>query len=145
MFVKNIPLPEYLGKRPFVSIFRSIDVNKPAPEIGETKGVVFCGSLRRVIPAGGLIWIGTTLDPTLTNADWSGSWPWGGSIPSQSFLQNAGRTSRKSRVTKLGRGETVKLSTHSSSIVAGVCHASADGGIVRLKVKSPVCTMQSKC
>ncbi|KAJ0027705.1 hypothetical protein Pint_36296 [Pistacia integerrima] len=55
--VKNIPLPPppdlyyyyYLEKGPCVSILGSIDVNKPAPKIGETKGVVFCGSLRRIV------------------------------------------------------------------------------------------------
>ncbi|KAJ0008486.1 hypothetical protein Pint_29030 [Pistacia integerrima] len=188
--VKNIPLPQHLVKRPCVSIFRSIDVSKPAPEIGETKGVVFCGSLRRgvlkvnqtieigpgivdkdengeikctpiyskivslyseqnelqyAVPAGGLIWIGTTLDPTLTNADSLVGQVLGEVqfLPSL-FCKIAVGVQMLEERTKLGRGEIVKLNIHSSSIVARVCQASGEGGIVRLKVKSPVCMMQER-
>ncbi|KAJ0007837.1 hypothetical protein Pint_29024 [Pistacia integerrima] len=188
--VKNIPLPQHLVKRPCVSIFRSVDVNKPAPEIGETKGVVFCGSLRRgvlkvnqmieigpgivdrdengeikctpiyskivslyseqnelqyAVPAGGLIWIGTTLDPTVTNADSLVGQVLGEVqfLPSL-FCKIAVGVQMLEERTKLGRGEIVKLNIHSSSIVARVCQASGEGGIVRLKVKSPVCMMQER-
>ncbi|KAJ0076452.1 hypothetical protein Patl1_33608 [Pistacia atlantica] len=188
--VKIIPVPQHLVKRPCVSIFRSVDVNKPAPEISETKGVVFCGSLRRgvlkvnqmieigpgivdrdengeikctpiyskivslyseqnelqyEVPAGGLIWIGTTLDPTLTNADSLVGQVLGEVqfLPSL-FCKIAVGVKMLEERTKLGRGEIVKLNIHSTSIVARVCQASAAGGIVRLKVKSPVCMMQER-
>ncbi|KAJ0008489.1 hypothetical protein Pint_29033 [Pistacia integerrima] len=145
--VKIIPVPQHLVKRPCVSIFRSVDVNKPAPEISETKGVVFCGSLRRVNQ---MIEIG----PGIVDKDENGEikcTPIYSKIvlgevqflPSL-FCKIAVGIKMLEERTKLGRGEIVKLNIHSSSIVARVCQASAAGGIVRLKVKSPVCMMQER-
>ncbi|ONI09060.1 hypothetical protein PRUPE_5G215200 [Prunus persica] len=64
--VKKIPFPE----RNFISppnmiVIRSFDVNKPGFEVNEIRGCLENEPIYR----GGLIGVGTTMDPTLTRAD----------------------------------------------------------------------------
>ncbi|CAL9031530.1 unnamed protein product, partial [Prunus brigantina] len=120
--VKKIPIPE----RSFISppnmiVIRSFDVNKPGFEIDELSGW-------RKHPQGGLIGVGTTMDPTLTCADRLVGQVLGevGSLP-EVFLAKGG-------ILMLNIG----------SMSTGAKFIAVRNDLAKLQLTSPVCTSRGE-
>ncbi|KAK6138935.1 hypothetical protein DH2020_027316 [Rehmannia glutinosa] len=162
--VKKIPIPE----RNFISppnmiVIRSFDVNKPGSEVDEIKGGVAGGSILKqnelqfAVP-GGLIGVGTTMDPTLTRADRLVGQVLGevGSLPevyvelevnfffaSQGLLGVRTKdTERQGKVSKLAKGEILMLNIGSMSTGARV--VAVKNVFAKLQLTSPVCTSKGE-
>ncbi|KAI8009556.1 Eukaryotic translation initiation factor 2 subunit 3 [Camellia lanceoleosa] len=178
--VKKIRIPERnFISPPNMIVIRSFDVNKPGFEVDEIKGGVAGGSILKdesgnikctpiysrivslfaeqnelqfAVP-GGLIGVGTTMDPTLTRADRLVGQVLGevGTLP-KVFVElevnffllrrllgvRTKGTERQGKVTKLAKAEILMLNIGSMSTGARVVAVKND--LAKLQLTSPVCT-----
>ncbi|KAL2901732.1 Eukaryotic translation initiation factor 2 subunit 3 [Bienertia sinuspersici] len=121
---------------PTMTVIRPFDVYKPGYEVDDIRGGV-------AVP-GGLIGVGTTMDPTLTRADRLVDQALGevGSLPDV-YVELEG-SEKQGKVMKLTKAEILMLNIGSMSTGARVIAVKHDVRLVKLQHTSPVCTSKGE-